>query len=245
MIFDANLKKVHISVAELCRTVVNYSSIDMRGARIYADSSKASEYFESKFGLSYTPDVSISRTFSRGGLFYDISGVCDGVIRRDGKITVCVNRTVNDFTSKITADMASEAIGNAVVLAYMIADSEMLTNVSFNVCFYHNQRDIKNIEKSYTKQELSAVFNRIIDMHRPFVALEAERVCVRIPEAKTAAFPFREIRPQQRDFMVEVLRAVKQRGKAVVEAPTGTGKTMAALFPAIKAFGNGYVDKIF
>ncbi len=245
MIFDASLKKVHISVDELCRTVVNHASIDARGARIYADSGKAEEFFESKFGLSYTADVSVSRTFSRGGIFYDISGVCDGVIRRDGKTTVCVNRQINDFTSKITQDMAAEAIGNAVVLAYMIAESEMLSNISFLVCFYHNQNDIKYIQKTYTKHEMSEAFYRILDMHRPFAALEAERVCMRMPEAKAATFPYCEMRSQQRDFMVEVLRAVKTGGKAVIEAPTGTGKTMAALFPALKAFGSGYADKIF
>lgn len=245
MIFDPATKKVHISVAELCRTVVNHASIDARGARVRPDGGKLCELFESKFGLSFTPDVALSRTFTRGGLFYEISGVCDGIIRRDGKVTVCVNCAFGDFTSKITTDMSAEAIGNAVVFAYMVAESEMLSSVSFLVSFYHNSRDIKYIEKTYTKQEMGAAFYRLLDMHRPFAALEAERVCVRVPEAKSASFPYREMRPQQKDFMVEVLRAVKTHGKAVIEAPTGTGKTMASLFPALKAFGNGYVDKIF
>ena len=191
MIFESAAKKVHISAGELCRTVVNHASIDARGARIYPDSGKLCEYFETKYGLAYESDVPVSRTVSRGGVFYCVSGVCDGFMRRDGKVTVFVNRATNDFTSKINADMAAEAIGNAVALAHMVAEGEMLASVTFIVSFYHNRNDIKHIEKTFTKQEIASAFYRILDMYRPFVALEAERVCVRIPEAKDMAFPYR------------------------------------------------------
>ncbi len=245
MIFEAATKKVHISAEELCRTVVNHASIDVRGARIYPDSGKLNELFERKYGLAYKTDVALSRTVSRGGVFYMIDGVCDGMVKQGTQTIVFVNRAINDYTSKINADMAAEAIGNAVTLAHMVAESEMLVNITFIVSFYHNKNDVKHIEKTFTKQEISAAFYRILDLHRPFVALEAERVCVRLPEAKEMTFPYREMRAQQRDFMVEVLRAVKMGTRAIIEAPTGTGKTMAALFPALKALGCGYVDKVF
>ena len=245
MIFDAAAKKVHISVEELCHTVVNHASIDTRGARLYPDKGKVAEWLTGKHGLAYTEEVSLSRTVSRGGLFYEVSGVCDGVLREGGKVLACVNRCIGDFTSCITSDMAAESIGQAVAYAYMLAESEMLGSIGFRVTFYHNQNDIKTIEKSYTRAEMAAAFMRLLDLHRSFAALEAERVCVRLPAAKAQAFPYREMRQQQRDFMLEVLRAVKFGGKALIEAPTGTGKTMAALYPALKALGSGYAQKIF
>ena len=245
MQFDAATKKVHISAEELCRTVVNHASIDARGIRIYPDTGKLAERMTEKYGLSYTENVPLTRTVSRGGLFYEVSGVCDGILRKNGQTTVFVNRCVTSYTDRITTDLAAECIGNAVVYAYMTAESEMLSSVTFRVTFYHNQNDVRTIEKAYTRAEMSAAFMRLIDLHRPFAALEAERVCMRLPGAKNQVFPYREMRAQQRDFMVEVLRAVKFGGKAVIEAPTGTGKTMAALYPAVKAMGAGYADKIF
>lgn len=245
MRFEASTKKVHISVEELCRTVVNHASIDVRGGHVYRDSGKLRETYEKMYGLSYSTDEFVSRTVSRGGLFYEISGVPDGIIRKDGKTTVCINRSFSGHTDTIDSDTAAEAIGTAVAYAYMLAENDMLLNISFMVTFYHNSRDVKRIEKTYTRQEMSAAFMRLVDLHRPFAALEAERVCVRIPSARVQSFPFRDMREQQHDFMIEVLRAVKNRSKAVIEAPTGTGKTMAALYPAVKALGTGFVDKIF
>ena len=245
MNFDAAAKKVHISVEELCHTVVNHASIDARGAHLYPDKGKVAELLTKRHGLAYTEAVSLSRTVSRGGLFYEVSGVCDGVLREGGKVTACVNGCIGDFTSRITSDMAAESIGRAVAYAYMLAEAESLGTVGFRVTFYHNQNDVKTIEKSYTRAEMEAAFLRLIDLHRPFAALEAERICVRLPAAKAQAFPYREMRQQQRDFMLEVLRAVKYGGKALIEAPTGTGKTMAALYPAVKALGSGYAEKIF
>ena len=245
MQFDAAAKKVYISVEELCHTVVNHASIDTRGTRIYPDAGKVSEHLAKKHGLAYTEAVSLSRTVSRGGLFYEVGGICDGILRKDGKVFVCINRIVRDFTSRISSDVAAESIGQAVAFAYMLAESEMLGSVGFILTLYHNQNDIRPIEKTCSRTELSAAFLRLIDMHRPFAALEAERVCVRLPAAKSQEFPYREMREQQRDFMLEVLRAVKFSGKAVIEAPTGTGKTMAALYPAVKALGGGYAEKIF
>ncbi len=245
MLFDAATKKVHISVEELCHTVVNHASIDARGARIYPDRGKAGELLTARHGLAYTEQVSLGRTVSRGGLFYVVNGVCDGVLREGGRVFACVNRAVGDFTSRITADMVAEAIGQAVAYAYLLAEGEALGSVGFRVTLYHNPNDVKTIEKFYTRTEMAAAFLRLLDLHRPFAALEAERVCVRLPAAKAQAFPYPVMRAQQRDFMLEVLRAVKYGGKALIEAPTGTGKTMAALYPALKALGSGYAQKIF
>ncbi len=80
--------------------------------------------------------------------------------------------------------------------------------------------------------------SRLIDV---YIKRETER----IPAAKDAAFPFDTKRQGQSDFMIQALKAMKNGSKLLCEAPTGIGKTMSALFPAVKAFGHGFIDKIF
>lgn len=245
MQFDPVSKKLRIDARELCHTVVNHASIDRRAAHIREDDGKVDELLEHRYGTNYHKKQALCRTVSRGGLFYEIGGTADGIARENGKVTVCVNRLFGDYTSKLDTDRTAETVALAALLACMVAESEMLGSVAFRITFFHNSRDIRVIEKSFSRRELTEAVGRLLDLHRPFAALEAERLCVRIPNCKTLAFPYPEMRPQQRDFIVETLRTIGGGGKALIEAPTGTGKTAAALYPALRALGAGMIDKIF
>ena len=245
MQFDPVSKKLRIDARELCHTVVNHASIDRRAAHIREDDGKVDELLEHRYGTNYHKKQALCRTVSRGGLFYEIGGTADGIARESGKVTVCVNRLFGDYTSKLDTDRTAETVALAALLACMVAESEMLGSVAFRITFFHNSRDIRVIEKSFSRRELTEAVGRLLDLHRPFAALEAERLCVRIPNCKTLAFPYPEMRPQQRDFIVETLRTIGGGGKALIEAPTGTGKTAAALYPALRALGAGMIDKIF
>jgi DNA excision repair protein ERCC-2 len=52
-------------------------------------------------------------------------------------------------------------------------------------------------------------------------------------EADDLVFPFGSFRPGQREMAAAVARAVRQGEQLLVEAPTGIGKTAAALFPML------------
>ena len=58
-------------------------------------------------------------------------------------------------------------------------------------------------------------------------------------------FPFGNYRPGQREMAVDVYRTIKNNGQQLIQAATGIGKTMAAIFPAVKALGEGLTEKIF
>ncbi len=57
-------------------------------------------------------------------------------------------------------------------------------------------------------------------------------------------FPFAQFRSGQREMAVQVYTAIKQKKKLYASLPTGTGKTIATLFPAIKAMKEGLSNKI-
>lgn len=68
---------------------------------------------------------------------------------------------------------------------------------------------------------------------------------IRDHSAIICRFPYQEIRQGQKELMREVLSCVRSRGLLLAQAPTGTGKTMSVLFPAVKALGHHLIDHVF
>lgn len=59
------------------------------------------------------------------------------------------------------------------------------------------------------------------------------------------AFPFPAYRPGQRELAVAAYRVLANGGRLFLAAPTGIGKTISVLFPAVKALGEGKLERIF
>ena len=57
-------------------------------------------------------------------------------------------------------------------------------------------------------------------------------------------FPF-SYRPGQKELAAMVYHTVEKGKRLFVEAPTGVGKTISTVFPAIKAMGEEVCDRIF
>ena len=98
---------------------------------------------------------------------------------------------------------------------------------------------------THTTAELKEHFERLTANLTPDALREMDRVLHRLPTMAAVRFPFPRIRDAQRDFMNQTYRTIKRREKLYVCAPTGTGKTMSVLFPAVRALGEGRIEKVF
>lgn len=104
--------------------------------------------------------------------------------------------------------------------------------------------EVKRLKKEYTFHELSAWFSGILNLYEKWAKFAIQHNSEKIRTAKLAEFPFL-YRPGQKEIAVSVYKAVMQKKELFIQAPTGVGKTMSVIFPAVKAVGEGLVDKIF
>lgn len=154
-------------------------------------------------------------------------------------------------TTTLSLDLVSEEHNRlhwaqAQCYAYIIARQQQRSVVCIHLTYYHlDSRKEKTFERHFTLTELETFFHDLItpylDWFRKIYALQARRD----GSIQQLEFPYKEYRPGQRDMAVAVYKAIRANDRLYVQSPTGVGKTIAALFPAVKALGQGLAAKIF
>ncbi|ABC27774.1 Rad3-related DNA helicase [Hahella chejuensis KCTC 2396] len=90
------------------------------------------------------------------------------------------------------------------------------------------------------QQESDALFQRLQDWYRSLTQHRFERNAL----LRDLDFPYSGFRPGQRELARQTYLSLRDAGQALIEAPTGSGKSLATLFPALKAMGEGHLDQV-
>ncbi len=100
-------------------------------------------------------------------------------------------------------------------------------------------------EEVVSKEKVEIFFNKCKEKIAKFALPEIERVTLRLPSMQNLKFPYKDIREGQKEFVRSAYRTMARGGKLFATAPTGTGKTVSVLYPALKALGDERCDKVF
>jgi DNA excision repair protein ERCC-2 len=134
----------------------------------------------------------------------------------------------------------------AKVYAYLYARQQQLGGIAIHLTYYHlDTRAEKTFERFFPFAELQTFFS---DLITPYLAWFGKRYAwqsQRDRSIQPLTFPYEAYRPGQREMAVAVYKAICDADRLYVQSPTGVGKTIAALFPAVKALGLGQAAKIF
>ena len=104
--------------------------------------------------------------------------------------------------------------------------------------------EIKRFTEMFKLSRLEKWFQDLIMEYYKWAKFLYQRRILRRESMKELEFPF-PYREGQRELVSGVYHTISAGKQLFIQAPTGIGKTMAALFPAIRAVGEGKGDKIF
>ena len=241
-------KIIKISIRNLVEFIMRHGSIDNR----YTSSIKAIEGIrghqrvQKSYGDNYTAEVPLKYTLTYEDLEIMVEGRADGILIEDEKTIIDEIKTTTKDLLLIDENTNPLHWAQAKCYGYIYSMQNELDNIDIQITYYNiDTKSTRILRQSYTLKELEEFFFWLIDEYKSWAQLESDWVNKRNESIKRLKFPFENYRPGQRELAVRVYKSITDSKKCFAQAPTGIGKTISTLFPAIKAMGEDKTSKIF
>lgn len=265
-----NIKNIKISVRNLVEFILCSGDLDNSKARNEADAMQAGSRIHRKLqkqmGSNYSAEVplSISVPVSRDGISFEliIEGRVDGVItnstiREDFSVLLFEEEDINppeiiideikgvySELSHLTAPIPVHR-AQAMCYAYIYATKYGHSRIGIRITYCNLETEaLRYFDETISYEELSKWFDELVNEYGKWAVWQINWTDKRNASIKTLDFPFL-YREGQKELVTGVYKTILRKKKLFMEAPTGVGKTIAAVFPSVKAMGEGLVEKIF
>ena len=239
---------VKISVRELVEFILRSGDIDNRvGGKKDAESMLAGARIHRKIqrsmGSDYHAEVSLKHLIPMENFDLQIEGRADGVI--DGN-PVTIDEIKGVYKSlEYLNEPVPVHLAQAKCYAYIYGIQNQKNEMDIQMTYVNLDTEQKRyFYEHYTIEELSEWFEMLVLEYEKWAEFHYEWKKLRNASIKEVQFPY-EYRDGQKELAGSVYRSILREKRLFIQAPTGTGKTLAALFPSVKAMGEGLSDKIF
>lgn len=240
---------IRISVRSLVEFILREGDIDNRvSGSMEKDAmllgGKIHRKIQSRMGTNYTAEVPLKIQMPCDGFVLQIEGRADGVLKDDGKVLIDeikgILRSLEHLEAPVPVHLAQ---AKCYAYIYAVQNSLKCIDVQMTYCQMETE-EIRRFCQEFEFQELQTWFQDLVTQYEKWAKFEIEWRNVRNDSIRQIEFPF-PYREGQRDLVTSVYRTILRKKKLFIQAPTGVGKTMATVFPAVRAVGEGLGEKIF
>ena len=246
MKYNTETCSVELTALELCTTSLKWGDLDESTPATEINVYAKDLYYkiQEDAGTYYNPDVELCNTLLLDGIYCTVALKADGVLRGANGFIVDKIKCVRGRGFYSPPDELT--LGMLKCAAYFICVRDRLDTVEGRVTYYNlDTKKLKYFRYRFLSSELKNFYLGMLDRIKYRIELVAKRATEELVAAENTVFPYTELREGQETMIRECYSTIRRGERLFVEAPTGTGKTISALFPAVRALGKGYCDKIF
>ena len=133
----------------------------------------------------------------------------------------------------------------AMCYAYIYALQNHLDRIGVQMTYCNlDTEDIRYFREIWEWEDLYDWFEHLITEYKKWADWQIAWRKTRQESIAQLEFPY-PYREGQRKLVADVYRTIMRRKTLFIQAPTGVGKTISTIFPAVKAVGEGLADRIF
>ena len=257
------METIRISVRNLVEFILRSGDIDNRkggmadkeamqlGSRLHRKiQGQMDAGYRAEVPLKYVETFALSgsRNGTEGGEEHryelSVEGRADGIFMEDGQEIIDEIKGIYRPLSFLEEPVAVH-LAQAKCYACIYAMQKDLPEVGVQMTYCNlESEEIRRFPSHYSTEELKEWFEQLISEYRTWCEFQILWKEKRQASIRTIRFPF-SYREGQKDLAAAVYRTIQRKKKIFIQAPTGVGKTISTVFPAVKAVGEGLGEKIF
>ena len=260
---------IKISVRNLVEFILREGDIDNRvgrgaSAEAMQEGSRIHRKIQRRMGSDYHAEVPLRLVLCEENYDLVIEGRADGIriqSRNGAEITYADNfnhMEVNDDMEVMIDEIKGvyqklEHMSGPVMVhkaqamcyAYIYALQHEIKKICIQMTYCNlDTEDIRYFTEEFTFEALSEWFSHLIGEYKKWADFQYAWRRLRQASIKKLQFPY-EYRKGQKELAAGVYRTINRKKNLFIQAPTGVGKTISTVFPAVKAVGEGLGDRIF
>jgi DNA excision repair protein ERCC-2 len=241
--------EIRISVRNLVEFIMQGGDIDNR--RRGSSSKEAMQLggkihrkIQRQMGSNYHAEYSLKLTVPFDEYSIVVEGRADGILIENQVVIIDeIKGTYMDL--EFIKEPVKVHMAQAMCYAYIYAKQQELKEIEVRITYCNLETEkLKYFQEHTTFRELQNWFQDLMEEYKKWSDYQMKWYQIRNASIKNIEFPF-PYREGQRELVAGVYRTILRKKKLFVQAPTGIGKTLSTVFPAVKAVGEQLGNKIF
>ncbi|MBY9001302.1 MAG: ATP-dependent DNA helicase [Candidatus Heimdallarchaeota archaeon] len=239
---------IKVSVRNLISYVLRKGDISVgyfQRSRL-AEGTKGHQYVQRKRGPNYKKEVAVNDIIERENCSLQLGGRIDGIFVAEGKIFLEEIKTTQKPLATIKENSSASYWAQAICYAYIYSKQNSLNSINVQLTYFHlDTKKTRSFVKVFRFEEVEKQCIDLVDKYLDWALTIYNWLEERNKSINKVKFPFPSYRTGQDKLIKVASDVLKNQKKLFCQAPTGIGKTIATLFPAIKSLNGGLDSKIF
>lgn len=242
-------ERIKISVRNLVEFILRSGNLDNRRTsaadrEAMQKGSTIHRKLQKQMKASYKAEVPLKWEEEYSDFIIEIEGRADGIIDDEEACVIDeikgVYRDLYFLEEPVPVHKAQ-----AMCYAYFYASQKKISKIEVQMTYCHLEtEEIKRFREEFSFSYLKKWFEDLLSEYYKWANFQYQRRIERRSSMEGLEFPY-PYRKGQKELVSGVYHTMRTEKQLFIQAPTGIGKTMAAIFPAVRAVGEGYGDKIF
>lgn len=239
---------VRISVRNLVEFIMRSGNLDNRRGSMDKEAmqkgSRLHRKIQKQMGSSYMAEVPLKKETEYEDVVIVVEGRADGIFSENGETSIDEIKGIYGNVEKLQEPIAVHR-AQAMCYGWIYAEKQNLDSIGIQMTYANlDTEEIRRFQERLTREELEIWYGNLLDAYHKWISWQIKWKRERNASMEKLEFPF-AYREGQRQMVSSVYHSISSGKQIFIQAPTGVGKTMSTIFPAVRAVGEGKGETVF